>query len=990
MIRLVALDQDNSAQTTLDLEGSPSISLNLAVAKPGETMQRHAPYSQTFRLPFTDRNNVFFAHFYEVTLADGDFDPTQKTEVLIFEDGVQVIRGAMQLRAVRLMAQVYEVNVLGDVADLFAEMGSKLLRDAFKSSPGQYITSYNYAQTAANVIDSQDLTNNICQNPAAMDDGTVIIPLADHGLRVDQQPLVAQSGYGLMGSAVGNTALTAQMLKPAIRLQEVIDRILRSNGFFYSSDFFDSAYFETIYMTLADHVDRVPATAAGQCKAVIQFASNPYTNAVEGEWVTVPINSTVLYGGFDTDGLFNTVTDTYVCGEAGTHNFSAKLRFRLLFAGAGESVELIARITRGNISIGSTTLTLTTAEDDITVEWSTSAICAAGDGVTVEFYIQEGQLQTGTSVDIVGGGITADDFAFSHFLCTMAPGGLVNVPQSLPRIKQKEFFADLAQRFNLVIEADPDNPKQLYIEPYASWISDGVDAYWTDKLDLDKERTLKPTSSIKSSLINLTDKESGDVGNVDRLATLGRVFGSYEQDIDDDFASGELKNAPVFAPFFVYPVPTLQGDPITQLPNVLIHRSYEIDGIGVRPKTQPPKLFHATGLQDTQSTLYVSGSALTQYQLCSVYEDSPANSESRHLYWNNSDRTFSANDALIAGNPPGLGGYHRTYWSSYLADIYDKDARIFEAFLYLTPSDIRNVRFNDRFHILGATYKLTEISNYQIGTGEPTLCKFLRDLSRSSFGACSAVPTSSNANGTVTFTDADGTTTTNPGLECCEAFGYFYDEETNTCRWQNPDADDGDAGPPDTPTDAQDPEPLTNGDNPGPVSPTGTNTNTTDPDSGTVSVYDEVILTGETTGSGGVVPTAPNGVPIQVADNTIAVGVVRITSITVGGTSGVPYTTKFETWRFLANGNDESVTVTETNGTELSFGSPGLRRLTAAMADGILSFTVTGEVDEIINWTLSVEMVRMYASNIASDINAILTEAGQRLTAENGNILIQE
>ncbi|MDA8959071.1 hypothetical protein N9F11_01485, partial [Akkermansiaceae bacterium] len=152
MIRLQALHQDGSGQATLDLEGAPSISLNLAVAKPGETMQRHAPYSQTFRLPFTDRNNQFFAHFYEVTLSDGDFDPTQKTEVLIFEDGVQVIRGAMQLRAVRLMAEVYEVNVLGDVADLFAEMGSKLLRDAFKQSPSQYFTRYNYAQTAAKVI----------------------------------------------------------------------------------------------------------------------------------------------------------------------------------------------------------------------------------------------------------------------------------------------------------------------------------------------------------------------------------------------------------------------------------------------------------------------------------------------------------------------------------------------------------------------------------------------------------------------------------------------------------------------------------------------------------------------------------------------------------------------------------------------------------------------------------------------------------------------
>ena len=72
MIRLVALDQTNRAQTTLELEGAPSISLNLAVAKPGETMQRHAPYSQTFRLPFTNTNNQFFAHFYEVTLSDGD------------------------------------------------------------------------------------------------------------------------------------------------------------------------------------------------------------------------------------------------------------------------------------------------------------------------------------------------------------------------------------------------------------------------------------------------------------------------------------------------------------------------------------------------------------------------------------------------------------------------------------------------------------------------------------------------------------------------------------------------------------------------------------------------------------------------------------------------------------------------------------------------------------------------------------------------------
>jgi len=163
VIRLVALNQTQwwsapSDQTTLDLEGSPSISLNLAVAKPGETMQRHAPYSQTFRLPFTDRNNQFFAHFYEVTLSDGDFDPTKKTGVLLYEDGVEVMRGSMQLRAVRLMAEVYEVNVLGDAGDLFAELGSKLLESVFLDGT-TYTTDYNYVSTAQNFIASQTLTN---------------------------------------------------------------------------------------------------------------------------------------------------------------------------------------------------------------------------------------------------------------------------------------------------------------------------------------------------------------------------------------------------------------------------------------------------------------------------------------------------------------------------------------------------------------------------------------------------------------------------------------------------------------------------------------------------------------------------------------------------------------------------------------------------------------------------------------------------------------
>jgi len=986
VIRLVALNQDTQTQTTLDLEGAPSISLNLAVAKPGETMQRHAPYSQTFRLPFTSRNNQFFAHFYEVTLTDGDFDPTQKTEVLIFEDGVQVIRGAMQLRAVRLMAEVYEVNVLGDVADLFSEMGSKLLQAAFLDGD-TYTTDYNYNNTAANVIASQDLNQSISIGDQ-VPDGTIIVPYADHGLSTNQQPLFAQSGIGLLNPNSTVNGLFAEMLKPAIKLRVLVDRIIRTNGFVWTSDFFSSDLFGSLYMTLGSETERVSAEAAGQFLAV---KTATQTISIYDLWFPLIFDDDTAPLGFDNDNNYTAGNSTYIAAEGGVHRFSVRCNVQASGMNAGAQFDVIVRISVGGMSIGSQTITFVEGTFGTGAigfyNFNAEYLLSANQAVQVQIRVVDPD-NVATPLSVLGN--LGSDPALIYFQCTFAPGGQIDIPRSLPRIKQKDLMRDLCQRFNLVIEADASNPKRLYIEPYADWIADGVDTYWTEKLDLDKERSLMPTSTLKSARILFSDKDSSDVGNKFVKETQGLTFGTYDQDIDDDFATGELKNEPVFAPYFVYTVPTLQGDPLTFDNEFLIHRSYQKDGVGVKPASQPPKLFFVTGVQQLQNTYYIGNTSFTSYLFCSPLSESPLDGNTQSLYWNSTSLPFSIDNPLLAGAEIPAIGLHQAYWAGYLADIYDADARVFEAHLYLTPSDIRNVRFNDRFHILGAVYKLTEISGYQIGTGESTLCKFLRDLERSSFGACSAVPTSSNANGTVTFTDADGTTTTNPGQQCCEAFGYYYDATTSTCRWNNPATDDGNPVPPYPPTDAQDPVPSTNGDTPGPVSPTGTNTNTTDPGSGTVSVYDEVILTGESTGSDTIEPVAPGGAPITVPDNTVAFGVIRSTSTTVGGSAGVAFTSLFDTWRFLANGRAGTVTLSETSGESLSSGSPGARRLTASLSGGVLHIYASGEANKIINWTLSVEMIRMYATNETEFENAILTEAGARLAGINDRVLLQE
>ena len=982
MIRLVALNQTQwwsapSDQTTLDLEGSPSISLNLAVAKPGETMQRHAPYSQTFRLPFTDRNNQFFAHFYEVTLSDGDFDPTKKTGVLLYEDGVEVMRGSMQLRAVRLMAEVYEVNVLGDAGDLFAELGSKLLESVFLDGT-TYTTDYNYVSTAQNFIDSQTLTNQICQGDN-VPDGTVVIPLADHGLRADGQPLAAQPGYGLMDANAVQTALVPDMLRPTFKLRILLNLIFQEAGFSYTSDFIDSAFFGSIYMTLGDGLDKLVTTNANRCKAVIA-ADITLPTLTDGVGI-IPYDTddgSQNEGSFDEDGNFNTTTHTYLCPVGGNYTFRATVYMENIASNAGAC---IIRIMRGNVSLASE-------------EHELAATAQTGSSHTFNLEVQSVVTASeAIQVQILTPGLVVTPKIFAATFETIAaPGGEVLVPQMMPRIKQKEFVRDLCQRFNLVIEADPDNDRRLYIEPYTEWIDDGAEAYWTDKLDLDKERTLSPTSSLKSSRITLGDKDSPDIGNEYMANALGMGFGTYDQDIDDDFATGELKNEPVFAPYFVYPIPNLYGDPGTYLSGVLTHRSYQVDGVGVKPASQPPKLCFATGVQTIADTLYVDGTSFTSYQFMSPYSAASADGNDQSLYWNSTNRPFSfGNSTLIdqASADPVPLGLHRTYWASYLADIYDADARVFEAHLYLTPSDIRNVRFNDRFHILGATYKLTEISGYQIGTGESTLCKFLRDLDRSSFGACSSTPTQSNVNGTVTFTNADGTTTTDPGQQCCEAFGYYYDAQSSTCRWNN--TGDGNPGSvPDTPTDAQDPVPNSNSSNPGPVTPVGTSTTSVDPGSGSVTITDKFSVSTETTGATPTDATPPLGADIKVDENTIASGTVKVSSTTVGGTAGTAFTSKFETWRFLANGRDSSVTFTKTSGTTLTSGSPGTRGLSATLTGGVMTFQVTGTADKILNWNLEVDMVRLYATNEVEFRDALLTEAGGRIAGVNDRVILQE
>ena len=1031
MIELRAREQKGTPGTaapfiTLDLENAPAISLNLSVAKPGELMKRSSPYSQTFRLPFTDKNDRFFGAYYDANLVDGDFNPAQNTFAVIVEDGSDVIRGTLRLFSVNLLNRFYEVSVQGEAGDLFSTVGVKTLRNAFQES-GEDITSYDFEMNAANIKLSQDVAEDITNGSIGA--GTVMVPFIDHGLIQSGQPIYADqaAGGGLFSPLeAGQFLVRAADFKPAIKLKAVLDRVLAVAGFSYTSTFLSGSYFASLYMSLADHMERYGRNSFDDCRVGIQDAINVYLDGAENEIAVYFLNETTADGFFDAANLFNGVS--YVAPEAG----AIEVSFSIWVQGQGSSVSNMGAhtsIVSANGSTGPDIFTYVPVGEVAQIT-GTGVVpnVEQGDAVQLRLWISElfnaagpnNYLQILPSYNGVN--------SFVYYKGANGAGVECLVPRSMPPISQAAFLKDLAQRFNLVIEADPDNATRLLIEPYDAWIESGVTLDWSDKLDYNKERKIQPTTQLKTKTINLGDQPSTDVGNNYIQESGSTTFGRYVQVIEDEFSQGELKNDPIFSPFHVYPIPNSYGDPNTDLPGYLAGRFYSLNDDGATKwVAQPPKLFCLQSLITLSSTIYIQSTPITALAFCSPYNQSPVTSTALSLYWQGSTPPFSMNSGLISQT--SVGGYFYEYWRKYINSIYSPDSRIFEASFYLSASDIRALRFNNRIFIEGSAYRLTEIKNYQAGTHETTQCVFLRDLGRETFGACTSSPTFPLFDGTMGFADASGNPITDPGQICCESNGLTY--QNNLCYWNPPDNDTGGGGGVgggggggSDSTIGFDSGLTGGGGNPSggghpgvisiddydesaegtaahlmnrlPLPANQTTRRVRNLSNGDIAVTDRFIMTGRTDGatSIGAQPVG-GGRVITVDSTTFAAFTIRATSVQVGKTGGTGTVgdQDFQEWTAIVRGSDQFTTITSQ--TQEKTPTTGARTVSLSIASsgsqaGNVRLIIASDTGSECEWELDVEMTRTVSISSFRTENAITTESGDPIITQDGLVIIKE
>ena len=120
-----------SDMVSLDLYDDTSIPLNYRIMDVREPEKRKTNFSKTITIPGTKGNNRIFNHIYEIS-GVSKFNPNLRTEVVILHEGVQVMRGNMQLKEIlptEWGGVEYEVIISGDLTSLFADMGVSKISD---------------------------------------------------------------------------------------------------------------------------------------------------------------------------------------------------------------------------------------------------------------------------------------------------------------------------------------------------------------------------------------------------------------------------------------------------------------------------------------------------------------------------------------------------------------------------------------------------------------------------------------------------------------------------------------------------------------------------------------------------------------------------------------------------------------------------------------------------------------------------------------------
>jgi hypothetical protein len=673
----------------LFIEGQPvsinenfSTLISYAIDDIREFGTKNTSFSKTIILPGDKRNNKLFGNIFDVSGAN-DYDPSLPNiginfnaavaaSAYLFQDNIQIVKGIVQMLEIVTDNGFieYEVFITGELGGFAAKMGNKKLEDLD-------FTANNHTYSIANITASW---NNASQGSG------YYYPLID---------------YGNASPAKHNWIF--KTFRPAMFAKEYIDKIFSLAEYTYDCALFDTNRFKSLI--IPSNLKSV-FTSSQDLIRVSDPDPSTFTGIGFTPFDQVDFNTQQLAAAVTTsDGItytYNGAQTLQVQIQAilfGTYRGSTDYVFGIYKNGALIASDSAPASLFGSSFYKTITFDLTLNQYDY-------------------FYIA-GQANSGFDINYElvyapGSGFTL--ISASAELIQAGIGDTVDMNVNLPKnILQKDFISSIVKLFNLYIFEDPLNDKVLQIKPFIDFYSGAASIDWSLKLDRSKSIKIKPMSELNARYYEFNFKDDSDYWNDLYKKRYNQNYGSLIYDSEYEFAKEVEKVEVIFAG-----TPLIGYSGEDKVYSTIFKRSGEVTGAGEESVDCTIRILLAkkiTGVTsynilDTDGTTNLGSQ--TAYGYAGHFDDPDAPS---------SDIQFGVPKELFYQVPSGSINVNQfnVYWSSYMAEITDKDSRLLTGTFKLDYKDIYSLDFSSFIYVDGIKFRLNKIEDFN-ATNEDT-CK---------------------------------------------------------------------------------------------------------------------------------------------------------------------------------------------------------------------------------------------------------------------------
>ena len=647
----------------VDLFSDETISLTSSIQNIRDISKIFTDFSKQFNIPASKNNNKIFKHYYNYDITNG-FDARYKVDALIKLNGVDFRKGKVRLNSVSLKdnaPNTYKIVFFGDTVSLSDLLGGDELSD---------LTNLN---TLSGDYDYSSMKDALQLDPNTND---LIVPLISVKEQFYYDSATALAGTkNLHYSAGVKQGISYTDLKYALRIDTILNAIQSKYNITFSDDFFNvlnKAYYN-LFMWLSK--------TAGELKGADQF----------------PLITTKV------DGWANTTSNT----EA--YMTSSRLRLGSGWDAYRENNELNGTVKLTTNTTSSTLYNINVYKDGVLYYAESNLV-----GSTNRF------LPNPFSGDYTLEITTTDNIGFSkiEWIATTATtytfdtGGFVTnlvstftISANMPKIKIIDFLIGIFKMFNLTAYIENDI---IVVRTLDSFYNAGNTHNITKYIDTNNS-DIDSSLPFKNILLKYSDTKSYLASQ--HLKYFKEDWGGVKYDGNDNFDGSSYTLTVPFSHMKYERLLNLDTELTTT-----IQWGYSVND-SKSVYSGAPLLFYPYLQSGGESVSYLLGlfgvEALTTYNIPSNSLDINSNISKVNINFNSDINEYT-------GSTGFTDTLFEVYYKTYIENLFNIKARIFNLTCYLPLSILLKYNLNDRFVISGKKYKINSV-NTNLQTGKSKL-----------------------------------------------------------------------------------------------------------------------------------------------------------------------------------------------------------------------------------------------------------------------------